>query len=576
MDTAPSNAKIPRAPSGKSWQFNLRLLEKSLHPLDRFPALLLALGAMLAGLLLFISTSDSIPMVWDEGDYIRRGQLVQSRILNKDAPQNASSPPLAWPFLNVREGHPSGFIYPIALGEWLAPASWSPLTRYRYGPMICFSLAGGCLFYRLAREASSLAGIVTCLALFGQSRLFAHAHFATQDGQLVAWTLIAWAFFSPALRSWIACGFWGICLGMLLSVKFSALLVIPTFWIAVLFLWSRRAWVSIFISTAIAISTFWIFNPPLWTEPLEGLKAYFRLNLNRQENFNITGYFLGGYYDLDHPLPWYNSLFWLAIVLPLPWLILGLFGLGHWCFISIRDRKDHCFLLSALGILAVFLITRAMPGVPVHDGVRLFLPAFGVWAIFVGWGTHHFMRWSLCEFSRWKAASWLILFGTMLGGVHGAARYFPQNLSYYNLLIGGLRGATDAGMEPTYWWDGLDAEALNWLHEHTPEGEKIGFSACSVQNLQLLQEWKILQRGTLRHQPGAYRWYVVQNRPSGMNPIDQYLIANEKPAFRKYIHPPSDDWGPWKLDVPLLEVYSMEQFARAVQAIQQAKHSEKN
>ena len=37
--------------------------------------------------------------------------------------------------------------------------------------------------------------------------------------------------------------------------------------------------------------------------------------------------------------------------------------------------------------------------------------------------------------------------------------YAPQWLSYYSLAIGGLPGATALGMEPTYYWDGLDQTA---------------------------------------------------------------------------------------------------------------------
>jgi len=59
--------------------------------------------------------------------------------------------------------------------------------------------------------------------------------------------------------------------------------------------------------------------------------------------------------------------------------------------------------------------------------------------------------------SRWRTASgktfrhtavlWVFV---ALQGV-GLARYCPCHLSYYNLLVGGLAGASRLGFEPTYW-----------------------------------------------------------------------------------------------------------------------------
>ena len=34
----------------------------------------------------------------------------------------------------------------------------------------------------------------------------------------------------------------------------------------------------------------------------------------------------------------------------------------------------------------------------------------------------------------------------------------PVPLSYFSPIVGGLPGATALGMEPTYYWDGLDSD----------------------------------------------------------------------------------------------------------------------
>ena len=53
----------------------------------------------------------------------------------------------------------------------------------------------------------------------------------------------------------------------------------------------------------------------------------------------------------------------------------------------------------------------------------------------------------------------------------------------------------------------------------------------------------------------AARWYVLQRRPSAWQPPDRWLIEHERPAYQRTL------WG-----VPLLDVYSAEQYQRALQA----------
>jgi hypothetical protein len=138
----------------------------------------------------------------------------------------------------------------------------------------------------------------------------------------------------------------------------------------------------------------------------------------------------------------------------------------------------------------------------------------------------------------------------VLAATYDTASYFPHNLSYYSRLVGGLRGATALGFEPTYYWDALDRTTLQWLAVNSNENEKVAFGAAPPRNLELLKRW-----GRLRHvpsDPGAFRWYVIQRRPSAHSAADLWLIANEEPAFERT-----------RSGVPLLDVYSYEQYERA-------------
>jgi hypothetical protein len=137
-------------------------------------------------------------------------------------------------------------------------------------------------------------------------------------------------------------------------------------------------------------------------------------------------------------------------------------------------------------------------------------------------------------------------------------------LSYYNLAIGGLRGATALGMEPTYYWDGLDDSVLDWLHQNTSEGEKVRFAAGPSENLALMRQWGTLRRDFDANTPGRFRWYVLQRRPSAWQPADRWLIEHGTPSFRNM--PRSGGIGPWRLDVALVEVYAYQEYLRAQMA----------
>ena len=205
---------------------------------------------------------------------------------------------------------------------------------------------------------------------------------------------------------------------------------------------------------------------------------------------------------------------------------------------------------------------------PPHDGVRLFLPSFAFLAALAGIGAAELGalgRDSQRPPKRWLAPAAVVLL--YLGSATSLAWYSPQWLSYYNLLIGGLPGATALGMEPTYYWDGLDRPVLKWLDEHTEPGEKVAFSATSSENLRRMRQWGTLRVEHRRDAPGRIKWYVLQHRPSGCWPADQWLIDRRetdqgRPAFTKTIR--SGGVGPWRLgQVPLIDIYPYDRFRQA-------------
>jgi hypothetical protein len=592
-------------------------------------------------------TAGYLPMTWDEGDAIARSQSIEhwfDRWVSPEVGAERQENPLSqeairqdWPFLTRREGHPAGYALLIAAGKNFAETIYlsrflPPLTKYRFGGLMLASLAIGMVFYRMRKQFSLAAAVAGVLSLFLIPRLFAHLHIAACDGPLIAAWLLAWATFEPARRKNGWAILWGVCLASAMSMKFTGWLVpIPFFLWSILHLfqsartrpqrrpvsttatgeenadhapsWKEealallRTWA---IGLAVALTVFYVLNPPMWHSPIDSLRQFFAANLHR-DDYNIAILFLGRMYNLHHSLPWYNTLLWTAITVPVGLLVLLLIGIATGLRRS-ATRSATLLLLLNGGLL---LVVRALPGTPPHDGIRLFAPAFAFLALLAGVGVDGCFRYGMPPkkpetppppFSRRflsrRAGSFLAIC-LLSGSATSLFWYAPHWLSYYNLLIGGLPGAVQAGMEPTYYWDGLDRETLQWLHEHTGADEGVCFEAAPPKNLDLLAEWGRLdvpyyptrKDRRFRFEPSEqkegteqkrskggedsataipFRWYVLQRRPSAMFPADRWLVEHREPAFRHLLR--RGGWGPWRLDVPLVEVYSFADYHQAWRA----------
>ncbi len=106
--------------------------------------------------------------------------------------------------------------------------------------------------------------------------------------------------------------------------------------------------------------------------------------------------------------------------------------------------------LAGVFLLAVF----AWPGVPVYDGVRLFLVVFPLWAVFAGVGA----KW-LVEGPLLRALSYRARVGGLAvliaAQATGLVLHHPCHTAHYNLLAGGAWGAERLGLETTYWGDSV-------------------------------------------------------------------------------------------------------------------------
>jgi hypothetical protein len=442
-------------------------------------------------------------------------------------------------------------------GQTIAASVVDPLTAARLGPIILFSTACAAIAVHLRRRHGLVAAIAAPITLLTFPRIFSDAHFATQDGQLTAWWLLLWAIQSSWPSTTAGLGRLGVVLGLTMATKFTGWLTWFPVVLAEVIQRKMGALRSLLVVLPVAVLTFFILNPPLWYGPVTGLEEHFSRSLTRATTLNISTLFLGRSYDVADSLPWYNTVVWLLFVSPVPTTALGIVGLWH------SLAKPTTWSVTLFLHWMTLMVVRALPGAPPHDGVRLFLPALAFWCVYAGIGAQRvFMVVTSLPTPAWRIALKCALVGALVAQAVNLVRYYPQTLSHYSLIAGGLRGAAAKGMEPAYWWDGLDNDVLRWLNDRTPLDEAIAFSP--VFDVGPLHAWGRLRPQRVDPETQPFLWYVLQNRPGLFSRIDRALMRREKPAFVKYAgRRPARRAVPADLDVPLISIFSFEQYQRA-------------
>jgi hypothetical protein len=268
----------------------------------------------------------------------------------------------------------------------------------------------------------------------------------------------------------------------------------------------------------------WLGNPAWWRETLPRLTHYYTLSNQRRGALpDIQIIYFGQTYNFS--LPWHNA--WVLIGITVPVAILGASVIGLlWSIGQIRrDKLPLYFVIHFLTLPVIRMLET-----PAHDGVRLFLPTFFFLAAFAGWGAN----WVAGALSRLVrapgglgrlAVTALVLFPAALA----LYRIHPYELSYYNELIGGPRGAWARGFELTYWYDAFNGPVIADLNEKLPFGAQVDFlndktEPMTFQQLQTLGELRADIRLVTREKDMfPYTWLLTQD--SKASAFDRLLFV---------------------------------------------------
>jgi 4-amino-4-deoxy-L-arabinose transferase-like glycosyltransferase len=257
----------------------------------------------------------------------------------------------------------------------------------------------------------------------------------------------------------------------------------------------------------------WLGNPAWWRDTLPRLAHYYAINVERDKVLPpIQIIYFGQIYEFS--LPWHNGWVLMGITVPVAVLAVGLIGV-IWGLARVRRDRLPLFFFLLMAMLPAVRMFKT----PAHDGVRLFLPSFFFLACFAGMGAK-VLAGAMTRLPRMRpgVAAFLVM-GLIVGPAALAlSRVHPYELSYYNEIVGGPRGAWEKGFELTYWYDAYTPAVIRDLNGKLPLGACIDFlnektvsAASTFQDLQLLGELRsdiVLGGGELDF---PYVWLLTQD-----------------------------------------------------------------
>jgi len=384
-------------------------------------------------------------------------------------------------------------------------------------------------------------------ALLLMPRVFAHAHLCALDVPVMSMMLVSVALMFAAVRrsSLPLAALSGLAWGVALSCKINALFVplILGIWILALHRpFALRAALSLAVGGPVGFLATW---PWLWHHTGSRLADYLHFQL---QHYPVAVSYFG---HVSTHQPWHYPPVMTAITTPPITLALGLVGVA----LAVRELRHRAgeapeaddqarwrqsqALLVLLG--ALFTIgLNCLPNAPKYTGVRLFLPFFPFLAALgaIGFGaiaTELAQRVPAGEgrlLSPLRAK--VLLAGlALLPALRVAIGTHPYQLSYYNILIGGTRGAVARGMEATYWGDSYMA-VCNDLAPRLQPGDTVWVDLPGCQWIieqYLKPVCPGLRFASAGWPPPETSWAIVQNKASELSPAARALMGSGPPVY---------------------------------------------
>lgn len=402
---------------------------------------------------------------------------------------------------------------------------WGELRAFRFPAALAFGVSVFLIYLLTLNSYRRRAAVIAAIAYMTMPHVFGHAHIAATETVTNAVILLAIYCFFRGLNSFWWAILFAIAFGIALDTKINALLLAP-----VLIVWGhafhRRTYVNNFFLMVFLAPLVWIaLWPWLWFETVVRLADYFTYFLHHR---HLGVWYLGRQWGGGNPVaPWHFPIVMTLMTLPLPVLVFSIFGLAR---TAVHCRWEYRGILFT-AYAVVVLVHASLPGSPKYDGTRLFFSLFPMLAILVGGGADSLVtifpfdrkiRGALAVRHIVAAVFLVILAGN---GLWAIVKIHPHEISYFNILTGGLEGARDR-FEITYWGEAFNEEVLACLNdpEKLPPRSRIKTLAMNPLVPFHLQDWGMLRNDLVFDPPPPYDYWLLQMRRGFFGRAERYLF----------------------------------------------------
>ena len=500
---------------------------------------LIPLALFFGTLLLVGATLKDYGVTWDEPPYFHATDLHMGWITGfvETAAQSDLQKSLddqsikeAWHWNPYNVPHPPFSRIVSGFAHTVASPFLDNFSAYRVGPALFFAVLVTVMFVWMRELFGTATGLFSALATVLTPNLFGHAHFAVTDLPLATmWFLTAYCFWK-GLASWKWSVILGVVWGLALSTKFPAvLIVVPLVLWAHLFhrdRYSNNLVALLFLGPAVMVAT----QPYLWHQT--GLRVlefvYEGISRGYRPETNFAVFFFNQTL-FSNQLPWYYPFFIVGVTTPEPILFLALVGIAS----LLWNREQRSAVVLFLGNAAFVMMLGLMPGAVLHDGVRQMLSALPFIAALAGAGFYALAGGvqrlaqrgsaspSIGNLRIKIAAIVLVLF--CFSPALDLYLSHPFQLSFYNRLVGGIRGAYASGLETTYFMEAFTPAFLQTLNEKIPANASINASFANFMFV-LYQKQGLLRPDINITIDSDFDYLVLLNRRSALTPRRRYLI----------------------------------------------------
>ena len=511
---------------------------------------------------LVASTSSHYGLTWDEPYYFHAsdlelqwfGEFFQGILQgNPTSVLRDEKIESAWRWDPYHVPHPPFSRLLSGLTKTVLSPFIDKFTAYRLAPALLFALLVTVMYLWMTQLFDRATGLFSALVLVLMPNLFGFAHFAVTDMPLTAmWFLTVYCFWR-GLKNWRWSVVLAVVWGLSLATKFPAFLIpIP------LLLWAhlyhRQSYTNnvismFFLSPIVMVS----LQPYLWNQTFSRIALFLYDSVSRgyRPDTNFSIFFFNTIHNTS-TLPWYYPFFMTAV--SIPEIILALFLIGLIALIWVKTQREITvlFLLNA----AFILVLGLLPGAVLHDVNRLMLPVLPFLGGLAGCGFFVFARylaercqsldvWQGIRHLRAKLIGvvfLLVLFQPALD----LLIYHPYQLSYYNRLVGGIRGAYQRGLGITYFMEAFTPEFLSFLNKELPPNAAVNASFSNFM-FNYYQKENRLRRDIRITDSGDFEYYILLTRRPFSQADRLFIHNNPRPYTSMLLH-----------GVPLVSVYRVE------------------